>query len=254
MYIHDPMVYGLITLLLAFLVQWHRKSSAEKLPVRGEVLFVFAHPDDEAMFFSPLLRYVKRHNIPTHFLCLSNGNYSGLGAVREGELINSAHYFGVASSNVRIVNHAELQDGLDNVWNTEVIRREVLSCLQGSSAIQTVVTFDGKGVSSHPNHIAVYEGVRAAVKSAPPGTVFYTLYSRNLLEKYSGVLSVLSFLLRGRRCSVCRGFTAIISPTSVFTSFGAMRKHKSQLVWYRYLFLCFSSYSYINEMNEIIVL
>jgi N-acetylglucosaminylphosphatidylinositol deacetylase len=37
------------------------------------VLLVTAHPDDEAMFFSPTILSLTRHRVPVALLCLSNG-------------------------------------------------------------------------------------------------------------------------------------------------------------------------------------
>ena len=43
------------------------------------ILFVTAHPDDEAMFFVPTIMNLKKfYNI--HLLCLSTGNFDGIGA------------------------------------------------------------------------------------------------------------------------------------------------------------------------------
>jgi N-acetylglucosaminylphosphatidylinositol deacetylase len=49
---------------------------------------VIAHPDDEAMFFVPSILQLGAYN-SIHVLCLSNGNYAGLGAIREKELVKS---------------------------------------------------------------------------------------------------------------------------------------------------------------------
>jgi len=37
------------------------------------VLFITAHPDDEAMFFVPTIISLKEHGYKMHLLCLSNG-------------------------------------------------------------------------------------------------------------------------------------------------------------------------------------
>jgi N-acetylglucosaminylphosphatidylinositol deacetylase len=48
-------------------------------------LIVIAHPDDEAMFFVPTIKYLRKYN-NISLLCLSNGNATGLGRIREKEL------------------------------------------------------------------------------------------------------------------------------------------------------------------------
>lgn len=40
---------------------------------QDRVLLVVAHPDDETMFFSPLLLSLTLFGVPVHVLCLSNG-------------------------------------------------------------------------------------------------------------------------------------------------------------------------------------
>jgi GlcNAc-PI de-N-acetylase len=47
----------------------------------GALLVVIAHPDDEAMFFTPCLRELSTQR-PLHVLCLSTGDFAGLGQVR----------------------------------------------------------------------------------------------------------------------------------------------------------------------------
>ena len=46
------------------------------------VLLVIAHPDDEAMFFVPMLVRMKQKKVRLCVLCLSTGDAAGLGAIR----------------------------------------------------------------------------------------------------------------------------------------------------------------------------
>lgn len=43
------------------------------LNASNRLLLIIAHPDDEAMFFSPLLIFAKEKNIDVSILCLSTG-------------------------------------------------------------------------------------------------------------------------------------------------------------------------------------
>ena len=54
-----------------------------------KVLLVIAHPDDEVMFFTPVLLTLMESNAQITVLCLSNGNYEGMGTIRTNELIKS---------------------------------------------------------------------------------------------------------------------------------------------------------------------
>ena len=57
----------------------------KELPSIGSVLLIIAHPDDEIMFWTPTIRTFLGNNITLKILCLSNGNYNGLGELREKE-------------------------------------------------------------------------------------------------------------------------------------------------------------------------
>ncbi len=74
----------------------------------SRILFVIAHPDDESMFFSPILSYLKTHGNPQniYFVSLSNGNANKLGKTREIELRTACQQiFSIPSRNVHIVNN-----------------------------------------------------------------------------------------------------------------------------------------------------
>ena len=64
-------------------------------------LLVIAHPDDECMFFTPTLLGLQRQGVAVHVLCLSTGNFAGLGATRARELRASCTALGVAEGHVR---------------------------------------------------------------------------------------------------------------------------------------------------------
>jgi N-acetylglucosaminylphosphatidylinositol deacetylase len=56
---------------------------------KRNILYVIAHPDDEAMFFVPSIIQLREKN-DLYILCLSNGNFDGLGKTREKEMHSSA--------------------------------------------------------------------------------------------------------------------------------------------------------------------
>jgi LmbE family N-acetylglucosaminyl deacetylase len=41
--------------------------------MRGPILLAVAHPDDESMFFTPMLLHLMRRQIEVYVLCLSTG-------------------------------------------------------------------------------------------------------------------------------------------------------------------------------------
>lgn len=240
-----------IAVVAVLAYQWLRASSVVHPSLHGDVLLVFAHPDDEAMFFTPLLHYLRVRGVNVHFLCLSNGNDAGLGKMREVELFSSGAFFGVQQRNIHIVNRPELQDGMRQVWSTAVVRKELEAYLQKAGTISTIVTFDRYGVSQHPNHIDVHRSVAEMRNSTPPGLLYYQLKTRGLLAKYAGPLAAILHSIFSGGESQRSKFSILIPPTAVWKSVAAMQRHASQLVWFRYLFVLFSSYTYINEFSEL---
>ena len=107
------------------------------------------------------------------------------------------------------------------------------------------MTFDDFGVSGHANHRATYEGVVAwAALNRTHSIALWTLHSQPLVRKYSGALV---------RCVLPQwppappGSVVVIPPwADVGCPLEAMRRHASQLVWFRYLFVWLSSYTYEN--------
>lgn len=61
------------------------------------ICLLIAHPDDEAMFFSPTVLALTRPETGNHvkILCLSTGNADGLGETRKKELVKSAMTLGL---------------------------------------------------------------------------------------------------------------------------------------------------------------
>lgn len=239
-----------VVVLSILLLRWRDVSASSRTSIRGDVLLVFAHPDDEAMFFSPLLHFLREKGLVVHLLCLSNGGFGGRGKTREKELYDSAAFFGIVKRNVKVVDHPELRDGMTEKWSTALIRREVEVYLEKVGSVCTVVTFDESGVSSHPNHIAVHHAVKALKCSMPRGLIFLELQSKGILSKYSGIFSLLSSITLFSSHSGRFTFSVLIPPSAVTCSLRAMQKHVSQLVWFRYLFVVFSSYTFINDLSE----
>lgn len=132
--------------------------------------------------------------------------------------------------------------------------------------IDLLITFDRHGVSSHPNHISLYHGARAfiaALGRRKPGWAcpvdLYTLASVNLVRKYSSILDALATLViwgirmhhRDRAHPRRLLFMAsLLDPVGLPTAWRAMtRAHKSQMVWFRYLWIAFSRYMVINDLQ-----
>jgi N-acetylglucosaminylphosphatidylinositol deacetylase len=83
---------------------------------RKKILFVTAHPDDESMFFLPCISAVMQCDV--WLLCLSVGDYEGLGTTRKRELEKCCQQ--VLHIQVEIVDHPQLKDG-PHLWDTKVV-------------------------------------------------------------------------------------------------------------------------------------
>ena len=209
------------------------------------VLLVISHPDDESMFFGPTIQALRRAGAWTHILCLSNGDADGLGAVREKELESARKFLGVDSSEV--VNDSKLKDGFKELWPEGTVAAFVEASVRRLDA-NVVLTFDERGVSGHPNHVAAYRGVRrwaADVRktSASPSPEAWALVTVNPLRKFLTFGDVFaSFALETH---------VLVAATSAIEVRRAMSLHRSQWVWYRKLFVVFSRYAYVNSLRRL---
>ena len=225
-------------------MSWHA-GDATLLGERG-VLLVTAHPDDEAMFFVPTILALQARGVVVHVLCLSTGDFDGLGAVRSAELVRSCASLGVAAERVTLIDDARLRDGPDEIWDSALVASLVRRELR-QHALAAVVTFDAYGVSGHPNHAAVHRGVAtlAAGAGAPRA---YELVSTGLVRKHSGVVDVavsaaVGHLLDGRCCFLS---------AEPWRCHAAMRCHASQYVWFRRLYVLTSRYVFCNTLRPIV--
>lgn len=87
-----------------------------------------------------------------------SGNYEGKGQVRRKELWEACKVLGVEEHNICLVDDTRLKDDPKAQWPVTVVAKLILHCLE-SLDIDTLVTFDRGGVSSHKNHAAVFYAV-----------------------------------------------------------------------------------------------
>ncbi|PFH33215.1 N-acetylglucosaminylphosphatidylinositol deacetylase [Besnoitia besnoiti] len=127
---------------------------------KHRVALVVAHPDDEVMFYSPTLSLLRDfpERVEVFLLCLSTGNADGRGPVRAKEILAAADVLSVGRERVTLVDETTLQDGWQT-WPAERVA-DLVAEFVADKDISTIFTFDASGVSSHPNHISVYDGVR----------------------------------------------------------------------------------------------
>lgn len=213
------------------------------------VLIVTAHPDDECMFFAPTIHALRAHNVTISALCLSNGNADGLGRVRSQELLRSYGVLGVPAERVTCLHDPHLQDGMQQVWTPARVR-DAVRAHANMTNLDTILTFDAGGVSLHPNHRALFHGalqLQAALMADEARMVaLWTLHTWSWRTKFWGMWASVwqrvdahDYLFR----STLREYGQ---------SLQAMYQHQTQLVWFRYLYVFFSSYMYANRVRVVV--
>ncbi|XP_063368968.1 N-acetylglucosaminyl-phosphatidylinositol de-N-acetylase [Cydia amplana] len=225
---------------------------ARRLPTRSRgalrakrVLIVVAHPDDECMFFGPTIFRLCEQDADVYLLCLSNGNSEGKGNIRSKELWQACSELGVPDRNICLVTDTRLPDNPKAQWPVAVIAKLIHHQLEALD-IDTLVSFDRGGVSSHPNHSAVFYAIAYMFveKLLPARCTVYTLDTVNILRKYWGFLDLpLSFVLSSKRY--------FLRWTESRRVVRAMKRHRSQMVWFRHLYVMFSRYMIINTLRRI---
>lgn len=242
------------------------------------ILLLIAHPDDEAMFFSPTLTHLTRPELGNQvaILCLSSGDADGLGGVRKGELVESALGLGVRErGHVVVLEDDKLRDGMNQHWDPKYIASLLTQYLAPEMArrslkeppkatIDVLLTFDSAGVSSHPNHIALFYGAKhflttlmARHQGWSPPVNLYTLTSIPTMRKY---LSVLDAPFTVLRCVFSRKEKGNFpTPMLVVSGPGDLRRgqramtrgHASQMRWFRWGWIGLSRYMVMNALRKV---
>ncbi|EPX72881.1 pig-L [Schizosaccharomyces octosporus yFS286] len=235
---------------IATVVDFSTESKSELLKER--VLFIFAHPDDESMFFGPTLEYLSKHrNVQVHLLCLSNGNADGLGNLRQTELVNAASQFQIPKSNIKILSDKRLRDGMYERWDPIVIGKHVYDYMIDKN-IRLAITFDKDGISGHPNHKACFYGALNASKMIVDMQLF-TLKSVGFLKKYLYWLDCCRMVIAKLLFSKQKYITIEAQRQSIRTIRNAMIEgHRSQMVWFRYGWIYLSRYMFLNTLEQVL--
>ena len=246
--------------------------------VSKRICLLIAHPDDEAMFFSPTLLRLSKPQLQNQIfiLCLSSGDADGLGHIRKDELRKSAQQLGITHpDHVVVLEDPRFKDGMGEVWDARAIGGVLTKYFAPTNAsasaktapkalIDCIITFDSGGVSGHPNHISLPAGAASFLKTLMQRHVgweapvkLYTLTTTNILRKYSGILdpaiTILSCIFKRRE----RGDWP--TPILAVSSMGDLRKgqkamttaHKSQMVWFRWGWIWGSRYMVVNDLEKV---
>ncbi|NWU06415.1 PIGL acetylase, partial [Cephalopterus ornatus] len=175
------------------------------------------------------------------------GNYYNQGEIRKKELEQSCCVLGIPASDVTVIDHRDLPDNPAVEWDTHLLATIVLKHIEAKN-INLVVTFDAGGVSGHANHISLYSAVRytmVIISSLWEQLRCHVLVleSVNLLRKY------ISFLDVPISCLLPRDALFILTEEETEQAKRAMRCHRSQLLWFRHLYVLFSRYMVVNSLH-----
>ena len=254
---------AILVILVASLYQIsisHSARFASYFQGRGTVLIVFAHPDDEVMFFLPAILALKArgHNIIT--ACLSTGNADGIGSLRAVEFRRVMAQLRL--SKFYIMDSIQLPDGF-HAWNSDSVRTEIEKVLVDNPDVDTIMTFDKGGVSGHPNHVSVRAGVGAVLLGRESTDAPRRRTSPRLAKSQSSAFKNLTVL---ELVTVPLWLKYAVPPMDLLfqssedlavTNWSLdasrlMRLYESQNVWFRQLFSLFSRYAYVNTFKVII--
>lgn len=239
------------------------------------ILLLIAHPDDEAMFFAPALRRLSDQN-QIFILCFSSGDADGLGHIRKEELRKSALMLGITHpDHVVVVEDPHFPDSMTAEWDPKAIGAILMRYFAPDAAgkpkkgapkalVDAIITFDSRGVSGHPNHIALLHGATAFLKQLMQRHTgwecpvkLYSLMTTNVLRKYSSILdpamTVISCVWKRKE----RG--DFPTPLVAVSGFGDLRRaqkamttaHQSQMRWFRWGWIGVSRYMVVNDLVKV---
>ena len=208
-------------------------------------LFLIAHPDDEAMFFTPSILSFLREGWEVYLVCFSRGSAGGNPYTRTIELFESTLSLGIKSANVKILENQELQDGLDTYWNTNLIS-SIIHQYVSSWNISICISFDMFGITGHINHIAISKGMKLFAKKYNTIPCFVLETVPSIIRTYISIFDILRTICLRKKYD-----NTILFTTLSYSAWYAMQKHTSQFHLLRKLFIIFSRYSHINLLQRL---
>ncbi|XP_022710899.1 N-acetylglucosaminyl-phosphatidylinositol de-N-acetylase-like isoform X2 [Varroa jacobsoni] len=183
--------FGLF-IALAVIICSRKRRTAKQLGGVERLLLVTAHPDDESMFFGPLIVNEIERGTDVYLLCLSTGDYYREGSRRKAELLNACRSLGIPAGNITVIQHGLLPDNPKKRWNDRLVANLIYKYVTSLNC-DTVVSFDHYGVTGHSNHVSIFDALLYFFEDpAETGLKIdfrvFMLESVNILRKYSGLL------------------------------------------------------------------
>ena len=83
--------------------------------------------------------------------------------------------YGVPAGNIEVIDHEALQDGMKEYWPVHIIQ-DIVYTYASKCRADMILTFDDKGASLHPNHIATFKGKQVQWAKSQPYHIMYVIY------------------------------------------------------------------------------
>ncbi|RKF78385.1 N-acetylglucosaminyl-phosphatidylinositol de-N-acetylase [Golovinomyces cichoracearum] len=209
------------------------------------------------------------------------GNNEGLGEIRRKELLQSGMRLGLRKEeDVLVVESQDFPDSMETNWDKSKVAGLLLTAFAPTikttstkeckeihrPTIDVLITFDSKGVSSHPNHTSLFHGARCFISSlAVPGVDWespvslYTLTSISILRKYTFFLDIIASGVGMLFAKIRKNKKAKGPPQNLLFVSGLEQMlcaqdamiscHQSQMKWFRWGWILLSRYMTINDLR-----
>jgi N-acetylglucosaminylphosphatidylinositol deacetylase len=131
------------------------------------------------------------------------------------------------------------------------------------ATIDVIITFDALGISSHPNHKALYDGAHSFLKALMHRhggwecpIKLYTLTTTSILRKYISILdapaTIINAIIRKKELGLFpTPLLFVSSPVGYRKAQDAMTTaHESQMRWFRWGWITLSRYMVINDLKR----
>ncbi|KAJ6230230.1 n-acetylglucosaminyl-phosphatidylinositol de-n-acetylase [Anaeramoeba flamelloides] len=212
-------------------------------------VLIITHPDEECMFFTPTITSFLSCGIKVYVVCLSTGNAYGQGETRKRELILSCNSLGVPASRVYIEDSPKLQDGAEWIPSDCVIA--IRKAFRAFGAIPDfLLTLDCVGVSGNMNHKSTYLAVQQLISQQKERTEKFIrgfkLCTVGAIRKHITIVDLWFALIERLFDHV-----DLLIVGKWENSWTALRQHKSQLVWFRWIYIFVSRYAMVNTLKEL---
>lgn len=193
------------------------------------------------------------------------GDFDKQGKLRKQELWDSCEILGIIPQNITLFNCTLLPDSPVAEWKAELLSDIIQSHVEMLD-IDLLITFDRDGISQHKNHQAIYFATASLylAGSLPEKCRVLVLSTVNIVRKYLSLFDVIVSLVLSSNWWVWNFCISLQFSTWIFISRriilnwsdmklvqSAMQCHKSQMLWFRKLYIRFSRYMIVNTLNEL---